>query len=210
MSKNDLSGDLSPENESGASPDTREDSLAEDAVSERLEADEQPHDGLTDEERALELEFGPSNEDEPIEKPVDSYFDDDENWDELSDTIIHQDEFSVVAQQNEAVVKWNIEGLYDEDGKVRGKRSLRNNPPLFVVSDSNGEEATFVLTKELSGVLANHFENAHRAYYGIRPRDEMSFREKLGEAKTGIKNNMGKAIIIGGLLVGLLIFGLVF
>lgn len=210
MSKNDLSGDLSPENKLGASSDIPEASLAENAVSDPLEAHEQSNDGLTAEERALELEFGPSPEEPLAEKSADSYFDDDENWDKLSDTIIHQDEFSVVAQQDEAVVKWNIEGLYDEDGKVRGKRSLRNNPPLFVVSDSNGEEATFVLTKDLAGVLANHFENAHRAYYGIRPRDEMSFKEKLGEAKTGLKNNMGKAIIIGGLLVGLLIFGLVF
>lgn len=210
MDKNDLNGDLSADNESGASPDTEPASLTERATTERLEPFGSPISDQTEDEIALEAEFGSTVAEKTDAESADSYFDDDENWDELSDTIIHQDEISVIAQQNEAVVRWNIEGLYDEDGKVRSKRSLKNNPPIFVVSDSNGEEATFVLTKSLAGILANHFENAHRAYYGIRPRGEMSFKEKLGKAKIGLKNNMGKAIIIGGILIGLLIFGLLF
>jgi len=139
------------------------------------------------------------------------YLDDDEEaMLASSDTLIHSDGELTIAQQEDAVVKWDIQGLYDERGKVRSKRSLRNNPPVFVVSDSNGEEATFILTKGLSAALARNFENANRAYYGIKPRDEMKFKEKLGEAKQGLRENMGKAIVIGGLLLALLIFGIFF
>lgn len=138
------------------------------------------------------------------------YLEDDELWSRAQDEILFSDESSVIAQQEEAVVKWDIQGLYDEDGKVRSKRSLRNNPPLLVVSDSTDVTASFVLTKDLSGNLAKHFENTYRAYYGIRPKKEMSFKEKVTDAKTGVRENMGKVIVIGGLIVGLLIFGIFF
>lgn len=150
-------------------------------------------------------------EDEKIEPAAGSdYLDDDELWMKSSDEILHSDGTTVVAKQDEAVVSWDIYGLYDEQGKVRSKRSLRNNPPALVISDSNGGEATFVLTRDLSGVLARHFENTHRAYYGIRPRSEMSFKEKVLDARSGLRENMGKAIVIGGILLGLVVFGIFF
>jgi len=147
-------------------------------------------------------------EPEPEERR--SYLDDDEDWAAASDSIIHEDESSVIAQQDEALVSWDIQGLYDDYGKVRSKRSLRNNPPALVVSDSNGDSATFVLTKNLSAVLAKHMENTNRAYYGIRPKSERSTREKLSDAGSLLKANLGKAIIFGGIILGLLIFGLFF
>ena len=137
------------------------------------------------------------------------YLEDDEEWAAAADQILHQSEDTVVAQQEDAVVSWDIKGLYDESGKVRGKRSLRNNPPMLVISDSNGDNAAFVLSKNLSGVLARHLDNTHRAYYGIRPKDELSFKEKLSDARTGLRENMGKTIVVGGLLLGLLIFGFI-
>lgn len=141
---------------------------------------------------------------------VDEYLEDDEHLLASSDEILHQDEETVIVKQQEAVVKWDIQGLYDEHGKVRAKRSLKNNPPMLEISNSFGENATFVLTKDLSGVLARHFDNTYRAYYGIRPKDEMSFKDKLSETKAGIRENMGKTIVIGGLLLALLIFGFFF
>lgn len=163
-------------------------------------------------EFSKEMPFeGEIDTDDDVEPKQSSYLDDD---DEAilasSDTLLHSDGSLTIAQQEEAVVKWDIQGLYDERGRVRSKRSLKNNPPVFVVSDSNGEEATFILTKELSAALARNFENANRAYYGIKPRGEMKFKDKLGEAKQGLRENMGKAIVIGGLLLGLLIFGIFF
>lgn len=140
----------------------------------------------------------------------DSYLEDDEEWAAAADQILHQDEDTVIAQQEDAVVSWDIQGLYDENGKVRSKRSLRNNPPMLVISDSLGENATFVLTKDLAGVLSRHFDNTYRAYYGIRPKSELTLKEKLSDAKTGLRENMGKAIVVGGLLLGLLIFGFIF
>lgn len=162
------------------------------------------------EDRSVDSTLDGEAEERPATDRVpDSYLDDDEEWLLAADKIIHKDEISVIAQQEDAVVNWDIQGLYDDQGKVRGKRSLRNNPPMLVISDSNGESATFVLTKDLSGVLARHFDNTHRAYYGIRPKDELSFKEKLGDAKTGLRENMGKALVVGGLLIALLIFGFI-
>lgn len=138
------------------------------------------------------------------------YLEDDEFWSKSKDEILFSDDSSVIAQQEDAVVKWDIQGLYDDQGKVRSKRSLRNNPPMLVISDSTDTTASFVLTKDLSANLAKHFENTHRAYYGIRPKKEMSFKEKVSDAKTGFRENMGKVIVIGGLLLGLLIFGIFF
>lgn len=138
------------------------------------------------------------------------YFEDDEEWTASSDEILHSDEESVTVKQTDAVVTWDIDSLYTDEGKVRSKRSLKNSPPVLRISNSEGQSAEFVLTKDLSRVLANHLENASRAYYGIRPKSEMSMKDKLNEAKTGLRENMGKAIIIGGLLTALVIFGIFF
>lgn len=199
MSKDELEQSLSPSDEQIASPDHSDGEGAQDAVYD-------PSAPLPEESVATADD--PSSDATPEQS--DSYLDDDELFAAASDRVIQQDEDFVVVQQVDAVVKWDIQGLYDEAGKVRSKRSLRNNPPMLVVSDSLGDNASFVLTKELSGILARHFDNTYRAYYGIRPKDELTFKEKMGEAKTGIQRNMGKLIIVGGLLIGLLIFGLVF
>lgn len=191
-----------------------EGSLAEEASSDPSDSDPTPSDIFEPEDDIVDEPTASSAEDEEYleapEKDADSYLDDDEEWAAASDEILHHDEDSVIAQQEEAVVSWDIRGLYDEQGKVRSKRSLKNNPPLLVISNSNGENASFVLTKNLSGLLARHFDNTYRAYYGIRPKEEMSLKEKLNDAKSGLRENMGKAIIIGGLLVALLIFGFFF
>lgn len=207
MSQNDLeqpqSADL-PENEASVEDQTK---VAESAGSDRSTPVADP---IGDEIEADDAAFFEKSATGSI--PTNSSYlnDDDEAILASSDTLLHSDDALTIAQQEDAVVKWDIQGLYDERGKVRSKRSLRNNPPIFVVSDSNGEEATFILTKDLSAALARNFENANRAYYGIKPRDEMKFREKLGEAKQGFRENMGKAIVVGGLLVALLIFGIFF
>lgn len=199
MSRDELEQPLSPSDEQIASPDHSDEKLAESTVYDPSA----PIEGDHSEELFTDAT-------EPEQVATDSYLEDDELVTAASDEVLQQDEDTVIVQQEDAVVKWDIQGLYDESGKVRSKRSLRNNPPMLVISDSLGENATFVLTKELSGILARHFDNTYRAYYGIRPKDELSFKEKMGEAKTGIQRNMGKVIIVGGILLGLLIFGLVF
>lgn len=151
-----------------------------------------------------------SEETSPESSASAGYFEDDEEWSASSDEILHSDEESVTAKQTDAVVTWDIDSLYTDEGKVRSKRSLKNSPPVLRISNSEGQSAEFVLTKDLSRVLANHLENTSRAYYGIRPKSEMSMKDKLSEAKTGLRENMGKAIVIGGLLAALVIFGIFF
>jgi len=208
MSQNDLEQPLRPSEGQDTSSLQDERSGDESASSDRSTAVEAPDAAKAPVD--LDSESAEASEARSATEPSrDSYLDDDEEWLHAADEILHKDETSVIAQQEDAVVSWDIQGLYDDSGKVRGKRSLRNNPPMFVVSDSSGDSATFVLTKELSGVLARHMDNAHRAFYGIRPKDELSFKEKLSDARTGLRENMGKAIVVGGLLVALLIFGFI-
>ena len=212
MPQNDLERDLSVEDREVASSDEIAEKVDQDEVYDPLA----PIEGESSEvisDQTGEADTADPEEDEledSTAQPAKSYLEDDEEWAAAADEILHQDEVSVIAQQDEAVVSWDINGLYDEFGKVRSKRSLKNNPPTLIVSDSNGDTASFVLTKDLSGVLARHMENTNRAYYGIRPKSERSMKEKLGDAKAGLRENMGKAIVIGGILLGLLIFGLFF
>ncbi len=211
-----IEDDLSPEERSTTSFHGDAEEIAENAVADEPAVVESPR-STEGEEDPFSLPATPEADIEEIRAHQntatavrDDYLDDDELWMKSSDEVLHSDGSTVVAKQDEAVVSWDIYGLYDEQGKVRSKRSLRNNPPALVISDSNGGEATFVLTKDLSGVLATHLENTHRAYYGIRPRSEMSFKEKMLDARSGLRENMGKAIIIGGILLGLVIFGIFF
>lgn len=198
MSHSDLERPLEPSDREPVSSFEDDEKLAQEAAYDLPE----PSEPSTAEEEPEEDELEPSESR--------SYLEDDEDWAAANDSIIHEDEASVIAQQDDALVSWDIEGLYDDYGKVRSKRSLRNNPPALVVSDSNGDTATFVLTKNLSAVLAKHLENTNRAFYGIRPKSERSTKEKLSDAGDLLKANLGKAIIFGGIILGLLIFGLFF
>ena len=55
----------------------------------------------------------------------------------------------------------------------------------------------FVLTRELSGELAKHFDNAHKAYYGITPAAERSFSEKLAAIKDWMGEHKFATVVIG-------------
>lgn len=159
-------------------------------------------------EQLLEDLDGEEPEETPKESPAsDGYFEDDEIA--LSqDEILSEDDSSVIAKQQEGVVSWEISGVYDENGKVRSKHALRNSPPLLQVRDSLGNQADFLLTKDLSRSLAKNFDDLHRAYYGIRPRSEMTTKEKLGEIKSGLRDHMGKVVVVGGILLALVVFGI--
>jgi len=185
--------------------------VAQTASSSHLEAQQDKSDeSIALQEQLLEDLDSQEPEGEALEgSPTksDDYFEDDELA--LSrDEILSEDSSSVIAKQQEGVVSWEISGVYDENGKVRSKYALRNSPPLLQVRDSLGNQADFLLTKDLSGSLAKNFDDLHRAYYGIRPRSEMTTREKLGEIKSGLRDHMGKVIVVGGILLALIVFGI--
>ena len=181
-----------------------EDSVSEITV-EVLDKDSTKDDNLPELENVIVEEQAIENAD-----VTDHYLDDDEEWLKAKDEILESSYDSVLVKQDDAIVFWQIEGLYDDEGKVRSKRSLRNNPPVLKVSDSNGNASEFLLTKELSGTMASHLENTYRAYYGIRPRSELSFKEKVSGAKTWVKANSVKVIIAGLVVAGLVVLGIVF
>ena len=119
MSKDELSQPLSPSNEQIASSDRRDEKVEESATYDPSEYVEEP------------VAQSATVEDHPQPQTAgDSYLDDDDLLTASSDEVLHQDEDTVIVQQDEAVVSWDIRGLYDETGKVRSKRSLRDNRRL--------------------------------------------------------------------------------
>lgn len=69
--------------------------------------------------------------------------------------------------QDDNIVAWSIEGLLDEKGKVLPRRKINAMPPELRVSDSNGNEASFFLTKELSAQLRHSMNVVYSAHYGV-------------------------------------------
>lgn len=165
-------------------------------------------DSLTDEAGTVDQTDGGRKKPAETAVPVD----DDERWIQMqeegwedspaADEVLYSEEAKVVAAQPEGTVTWAIEGLYDEAGRVRKKLFLKANPPLLVVESVGADpedvsHVEFVLTRELSGELAKHFDNAHKAYYGITPAAERSFSEKLAAIKDWMGEHKFATVVIG-------------
>lgn len=95
---------------------------------------------------------------------------DDEEFLKGDDEVLVAEQDSALLQQMENVVSWNLENFYGEDGKPRGKYSLRSNPPVFRIEASDGSAAEFVLSKNLALSLAEAFDTVKRGYYGVSPK----------------------------------------
>lgn len=157
------------------------------------------------EEVAVKDETAGEERTAPIEEGSDDILDDDENFLNAQDEILEHSTQHVIAQQPEGVVTWDIEGLYNENGKVLNKYLLRLNPPKLVVQDSNGEQAEFLITKDLSDLLSQQFEIVSKAYHGIRPPSELTLGEKAKGFVAWLKANKMKATILGALAATILI-----
>lgn len=151
-----------------------------------------------------------NNKENASEAILDSYFNDDEACLSINEELLNVEDNSVIVKQDDVLVSWSIENLYDDNGKVLSKRELKNSPPILKVVNSNDEEVAFVLTKELSAILANHFENTYRAYFGLRPKSERTFREKISDTKNTLSEHKGKFIFFGGVIVALIVASFVF
>ena len=159
---------------------------------------------------------------EPAETAVP--VDDDEHWIQMQeegwedspayDEVLYSEEARVVAAQPKGTVTWAIEGLYDESGRVRKKFFLKANPPLLVVESVGLEpedvnHVEFVLTRELSGELAKHFDNTHKAYYGITPASERTFSEKLAAIRDWMREHKFATAVMGLIVAFMLVTSIV-
>jgi hypothetical protein len=89
----------------------------------------------------------------------------------------------------------------DDLGDVRGKRVL-------VVEDGD-DTASFLLTKQLSATLASTFDDIHRAYSGVKPKSEMTFKDRLLALRDwALRHKVVSVLIlavIGAMIVGLVV-----
>ena len=114
-----------------------------------------------------------------------------------NDKEIDRDDDRGLIDQNNSVIVWEIEGLYDSDGKLLKPRVLKNKPPTLIVSDGVDNEVSFLLTKNLSMHLNGAFNQVYNAYYGISPKNN----DNPGSFMWNIKRSAPFLVIVGLLIV---------
>lgn len=141
------------------------------------------------------------------------YFDDDEEFLKGDDTTIHEANDVAIFQQLENVVSWEIENYYKDDGKPRNRLSLRNDPPILKISNSSGENASFVISKEFSGSLSKLFSDIERSYYGVSEKrmnnKAIDSKDRISDFVNFVKRH-GVLFILGGLILGVSLFSMFF
>lgn len=151
----------------------------EDAVYEGFEVTEQELErlkGLSDDEAIIELDKITGENDELIDK----------------------DYLSALVNQQDRMVYYEIENLYQDTAKQRFKNRLkmRKDPPVLIVRDDFGNEVKFYLTENLTDELSKTLKQVKRAYLGFSgPSDEDAPKDFLGKVKHYVKKNPLKIIV---------------
>lgn len=140
------------------------------------------------------------------------YFDDDEKMLNGDDKLVHESDDVAVFEQMENIISWEVENYYKDDGKPRNRFSLRNDPPVLKVSDSNGDSASFVITREFSGSLSKLLADIERSYYGVsekRTHANSTSKDRLQDFTNFVKRH-AILFILGGLILGVSLFSMFF
>ena len=87
---------------------------------------------------------------------VDTYFDDDEEFLAGDDKALFK--------QSGKVVKWRVENLYRPNGEFRRGNLVRANPPVLIISDSDGNEVEFTVTREFAASMRSVMGDAEIAH----------------------------------------------
>lgn len=152
---------------------------SEDVVYEGFEVTEQELEklkGLSDDEAVIELDKITGKNDELIDK----------------------DYLSALVNQQDRMVYYEIENLYQDTVKQRFKNRLkmRKDPPVLIVRDDFGNEVKFYLTENLTDELSTTLKQVKRAYLGFSgPSDEDAPKDFFGKVKHYMKKNPLKIIV---------------
>lgn len=201
--------DILDENLSKNSETEKGDELREDIV----EAEETAVSDEATDDSDVEPDDSEEFDSQPEEEYTSSsdYFDDDDFL-AAEDRSLHSDQSAGVVQQLENVVSWEVEGFYKEDGKPRNRLVLRQDPPIFKITSSNGDYAEFILTKTLAQDFERIFGDVHNGFYGITPKSDRpspfsqeGFRSNMEGAKEWVLDNKVKTLMI--LFVVFVVFG---
>ena len=115
---------------------------------------------------------------------AEDYFGDDEEFLASADVVIAEEVDMGLFQQADNVISWEIQGFLKDNGNPRNKFALRNDPPIFVLKSSDGREAEFVVTEELSRSLGKLFNGINNAYLGVNSiKKKSDFSQKTMKDK---------------------------
>ena len=103
--------------------------------------------------------------------------------DDDNDAIVDEMDNHGLVEQEDDVVFWEIEGLYDSKGKLLPSRVLKRTPPVMHVRSENGE-FSLILTKNLTSHLNYAFESVYKAYFNVSSRGIKESRMNWGLKKT--------------------------
>lgn len=120
---------------------------------------------------------------------------------ELGDKLVEeQDGFAVFEQGSEGMIAWSLQNFYREDGSIRSKGELKNEPPLLRIENSEGNSVDFMLTREFVKSLNQQLEQVRLATYGIQKSRKplSSFKEAL--VATAVEKPLG-TVLIGALII---------
>jgi hypothetical protein len=95
---------------------------------------------------------------------VDTYFDDDEEFLAGDDKVLTEEQDMALFKQSGKVVKWRVENLYRPNGDFRRGNLVRANPPVLIISDSDGNEVEFMVTREFAASMRSVMGDAEIAH----------------------------------------------
>lgn len=151
-----------------------------------------------------------------LEPARDSYFDEEDFAIESNDQEAYQTPEGAGYIQEHGSVVWTIDGTHDEKGKLKSARKLNSEPPMLnletVDEEGNAQYMTFVLTKGFSQSLGRAVEDVNRQYYGLKPKDERSPKERLSESWGAVKAWVPEhkvATVFIALIVAFMVYGLI-
>ena len=156
--------------------------------------------GLDREADGVEFENNNETSDEGAEGTVSSFFEDDENFLKSDDSVIHEELDMAIIQQSDSIVNWSIENLYKKNGQLRRSQSLKNDPPILSISDSNDQTASFVVTREFAAGLESVMSDVHRGYYGVPSKRAKNMQDDKGSLFERMKQYVEKNKVKSSLL----------
>lgn len=95
---------------------------------------------------------------------VDTYFDDDEEFLAGDDKVLTEEQDMALFKQSGKVIKWRVENLYRPNGEFRRGNLVRANPPVLIISDSDGNEVEFTVTREFAASMRSVMGDAEIAH----------------------------------------------
>lgn len=98
-----------------------------------------------------------------------------------NDSIVEQDYLSSLVQQEDRLVYYEVENIYQNAKKrtYKSKLKLRRHPPTLTVRDDLGNEAIFYLTENLTDELIETLKDVKKAYLGFSGPSKMGVPDKF-------------------------------